>query len=346
MIKHGAPKDLNAASEETPADLAWNKIATRTIDSTRSEAFSTIFEKETWLEDRCLTTLHQTVLDLLPTRRNLREELQISTKMINAVDVSKRTPLSWAAELGNVDHVKVLLEFGADTEIKSVAGLTALHYAAQSAKPACLNALLEKGAKISARNDWSQHALNILCFFSDDANSAEILLRYGIDIDEKDQYGSSPLSNAAFTNRPSMIKCLLKHGADIETGGHDSIYPLSDAVYANCHEAVETLLDHGASTSGKDLLHTLAWRGDLRTMELMANRKTSISMHKDTLNDEGRTALDFLNDRDDVSEPMRELFTKISDGTTAVDEDDDDKLTFHDAIEDHLAHTPIFGVVA
>ena len=340
LLQNGAHIDVSAANEETPADLAWNKICTGSIPTAKSEVFACMFEKDTWLEDRHLCTIHKIILDLLPTARDLSSELDVSAKDINATDTFKRTPLSWAAEIGHEHDIHALLTHGADTEITSVAGLTPLHYAAQGGRINCLRALLSHGANVHARNEWSQHALNIACFFHDDPELAAVLLDAGADINEQDMYESSALSCAAFTNRPNMAKYLLHRGANINNERSEICNPLDEAVHSNSHECISLLLREGASLTrknifGNTILHTLAARGDLWSWELFANH-ADLSILDASLPDcNEKTARTSLEERGDEISPYHwELFERIVAHPERVREEADEQEQFYDVIGD------------
>ncbi|KAL9083577.1 MAG: hypothetical protein Q9159_005705 [Coniocarpon cinnabarinum] len=359
LVKQGAHTDVAAANEETPADLAWNKICNQTLSSAQSDVLAVLFEKETWLEDRHLSTLHKLVLDLLPSQRSLKDELEISTTSINALDSFKRTPLSWAAEIGNEDHVRTLLEYGANPEISSVAGFRPLHYAAQGAKVGCMQALLDHHADVSAHNEWGQHALNITCYFSDNPECARVLLDGGADIDEQDTYESSALSTAAFTNRPSMLHYLLERGAAINNVRSDTISPLDEAVSMNSHECISILLRRGASITFRNmfdntLLHTMARRADLWTMELFANQSHLPNFDVTLADCDGNTAQQLFDARgDEVTPYMRQLFNRIASNRRdpaeeeeQVDEEEDGVEVFHDMLDEFAPPLGLVGVSA
>lgn len=50
---------------------------------------------------------------------------------MNIRDGALMTPLMWAAFHGRTDHVRLLLEKGADPSIKDMDGMTAVHWSVQ-----------------------------------------------------------------------------------------------------------------------------------------------------------------------------------------------------------------------
>ncbi len=82
-------------------------------------------------------------------------------------------------------------------------------------------------------------------------NTSEIQLHVdaGTDLNEKDQYGSSPLAIAATFNKPEVARLLIEGGADINTRAGDGSTPLHTAAFFCRKEIVEMLLDNGADVS-------------------------------------------------------------------------------------------------
>jgi uncharacterized protein len=71
-----------------------------------------------------------------------------------------RTALMWAAEYGRREVVTMLLDRGAATEAKSVNGHTALIIAAEGGEREVVALLLDRGADASARSDEGKTALD------------------------------------------------------------------------------------------------------------------------------------------------------------------------------------------
>jgi hypothetical protein len=64
----------------------------------------------------------------------------------------KRTPLHWAAQLGNMDMIKLLIDHGANKDAQDVDGNTPLHLAARNVKINAIKYLLENGAQYNSVN--------------------------------------------------------------------------------------------------------------------------------------------------------------------------------------------------
>ncbi|KAM0013940.1 putative ankyrin repeat-containing domain-containing protein [Helianthus debilis subsp. tardiflorus] len=100
----------------------------------------------------------------------------LSVSGINSVDEKGWAPMYSAASSGNVEIVNILLDIGADINLKNDGDRTALYYAAS------------KG--------W--------------VKVAEILLSNGAKINAKDKVGCTPLHRAASTGNSELCKLLIE----------------------------------------------------------------------------------------------------------------------------------------
>jgi uncharacterized protein len=81
--------------------------------------------------------------------------------LLNARDAHGCTPLMWAAGDGNLAALEALVPAGADLNLQSPSGNTALHYAIASARPITkriAQRLLEAGANIRIQNSNGEDA--------------------------------------------------------------------------------------------------------------------------------------------------------------------------------------------
>ena len=119
-----------------------------------------------------------------------------------------------AAEIGNIDEIRSLLEKNANIEAVDEVGRTPLLLAASHHDLTLAQFLLDNGAKIDQRSKCGWHCLhyasskgyiNVLQFFLDK----------GCDIDSKDEEGWTPLLVAMQYNQREAIDFLLNQGANI-----------------------------------------------------------------------------------------------------------------------------------
>ena len=278
LIKAGARRDVLDFNNHTPTDIAYDKIYSPSTEVVCRDGLQGLFQAESWLEQKQFSEVHKVVLNLVGGLWTLQEVLAISTHAINTPDSEGRTPLSWAAERGDVASVNILLKHGAKVNHGDKDGNTPLHWSCKAPSPSALRTLLNTGANASAQNKWQQSPLNWATFFSNDPTFAEILLaQAGVDIDELDMYGSTPASNAAFGLHDATLAYLLERGARVNHSNNYGTSVLLDCIGHNGHAALRVLLQHARSSGldlgyrdarGENCLHHLARHGDGDTASL------------------------------------------------------------------------------
>lgn len=116
--------------------------------------------------------------------------------------------LSFASFKGNEEMVKMLMERGADVNLKSEVGSTALINSARSGNKTILEMLINNGADVNAQESDGRTALMYAAW----GNRTEIfkmLLAAGADVSLKDKNGDTALEWAQ-RNRNSKIPEILK----------------------------------------------------------------------------------------------------------------------------------------
>ncbi|WP_421901417.1 ankyrin repeat domain-containing protein [Maridesulfovibrio sp.] len=75
----------------------------------------------------------------------------------------------------------------------------------------------------------------------------QILLKNGVDFDERDSFGGTALHAAMFQDDIEVIRLLIEAGYDVDAQGTSNGFtPLHDAVWANNYEGAKLLLESGA----------------------------------------------------------------------------------------------------
>lgn len=164
-----------------------------------------------------------------------------------------RTPLSWAANQRNDTLVQLLVEKGADIEAKEEDSQTPLLRAAMYGNEAMVRLLVEKGADIEARDKDGQTPLLQAVGYENEA-MVWLLVEKGANIEAQDDIESqTPLSWAAELGNEAIVRILLEKGADIETKNNEfGQTPLSLAAEKGHEAVVRLLLDKGADIEAKD----------------------------------------------------------------------------------------------
>jgi ankyrin repeat protein len=155
--------------------------------------------------------------------------------------INGSTPLSQAADRGNIEMVKLLLKRKANVNSADDSGATPVRKAAAGNWPELVKVLLDAGADPKLKNGSGQSAL----FGISNPDVIELLLTHGTDPNEVDRSGYSAL--AQLLNHPAAMESLLNHGANPNFVLPSGVPALFSAVIGGQQRAVELLLEHGAN---------------------------------------------------------------------------------------------------
>jgi hypothetical protein len=146
------------------------------------------------------------------------------------------TPLMMAVLYGDADTVQLLLDSGADPNLRNEAGATALMWATDD--PEKTRLLLRRGADAKARSEDGRTPLLIAAGRFGSSAVVKLLLDAGADPSVK-AHGllgpTTPLSQAAHAGDEAVLQLLLKHGADVKGAGS---LPLGLALNASSPKCV------------------------------------------------------------------------------------------------------------
>jgi hypothetical protein len=135
------------------------------------------------------------------------------------------TALNQACALNNAPLVRLLIEHGADVNLRSppeTLGATALSSACESKSEACARALLEAGADPNAvyagPEDGAAHrsALAHVCLYAEE-NCLRALLEHGARV------STLALRHACWSGSPGCVRALLDGGADVQADGASAL---------------------------------------------------------------------------------------------------------------------------
>ena len=150
------------------------------------------------------------------TKQNLspEERTKLNSKLVKAV------------ELGKIGKIKVLLEEGADVNVRDVTSWTPLHIA-----------INQSGIAVNyIRN------LELI----------KLLIAKGANINVTDYEGMTPLHFTAYAGDIKIAKLLIKEGADVNATGHHRWTPLHLAAIHDCPKYISFLLGKGARMDVRD----------------------------------------------------------------------------------------------
>ena len=142
------------------------------------------------------------------------------------------TLLMIAARNGHVQIVELLLKRGADINLQTSLGSSALNTAAYGGRERMVEMLLQHGAEIGTALTAAAHGGK--------ERVVDLLLRRGAEIDLQDKDGESALVLAACFNRPAVVRRLLRAGADTAAraeNGKTALQLAKEEGHAECVEA-------------------------------------------------------------------------------------------------------------
>jgi len=164
------------------------------------------------------------------------------------------TPLVYAAALGRIEAIDVLLDAGADADgIARIADgrrLSPLGAAVIGDKPDCMRLLLDRGADPNGYDEDLVTPLHVAATHAR-ARAATVLLDAGAEVNAREEQGWTPLtrvinSGADESSRVECARVLLKSGADANQRDRYDRAALHQAIWLNSAAMVRVLLENGA----------------------------------------------------------------------------------------------------
>jgi ankyrin repeat protein len=165
-------------------------------------------------------------------------------------DIKDSPTLLHLAILNNQDDVvRILIEMGADINIRSSKKFTALHFAARVDNVDIITLLLDKGMSVNVTNKWGQTPLHSAAR-SGSLRATKVLFRRGAAIDKTDRDGSTSLIYAARNLKMEVVRFLVENGADVNVSSRYEGSALYQATDKGQLELMQYLLDNGADVNG------------------------------------------------------------------------------------------------
>lgn len=159
--------------------------------------------------------------------RELVSLISSNKSLVSISGDSKQTLLVYACVVGNLNAIKVLLDFGADKNIQDETGNTPLIEACLHGHSQVVSMLIEVGANVNLKNDDGETALTsaIVCSH---AGIARLLIENGSNVNCKTNIGETPLTLAVQDSLTNVARYLIENGADTNyTVGTTSVLKLA-----------------------------------------------------------------------------------------------------------------------
>ncbi|KAI4188975.1 MAG: hypothetical protein L6R41_001784 [Letrouitia leprolyta] len=334
LLQAGGDPFLETEAPMAAVDYAATISLGQSANAQTINSLHELFLDTASLEHGNFSDLHKIILQI--RSGDVEEELSKSTADLDVLDATGRSPLSWAAQRGDVKAVKLLLAYGADPNNSNNFRMTPMHYAAQATNPICLKVLLENGALITQQaRGWN--ALHYICSLHDNPAYVKLLLQHSFDINERTYVGKTALSLAVLRNRIKSAACLIGQGADLDVLDKEGNSPLSLSVKFGRFELMKLLLRSGAThklLSGGDdtLLHIVAKFPDFRIVEYFLENDL-LDVDPEARNKDGLTARELLlmyNSDPKIALAFQKLLSKMSTKTSR----DQREISSNDILDD------------
>lgn len=164
-----------------------------------------------------------------------------------------RSALLEACEHGHTAITSLLLRNGADVNVYDSEGDSALILAAARGHCQVVSVLLRVGCNVSHVNRWGRNALHEACsVWSGPSSTVELLALSGINIDDVDDMGNTPLMLATLGCRSDIVRALLSTSCDVNKAGTTQVRPLEIAVIKESVEIMQMLYAAGCDMNGID----------------------------------------------------------------------------------------------
>jgi len=175
---------------------------------------------------------------------------------INARNKEDQTPqhlllAMWIGRRLDIDSIRFFIERGADVDVVDKNHSTLLHRASYNGNVKVAQLLLEHGANVNMRNEEGHTPLHrVLAGLDDDIgdyffDTIQLLLEHGADVDALDGAQSTPLHVASEDGSARATRLLLEHGANIHLKNNEGHTP-SQVASTNGHEEIARLLSEAS----------------------------------------------------------------------------------------------------
>ncbi|NND73239.1 MAG: hypothetical protein HKN43_16820 [Rhodothermales bacterium] len=167
------------------------------------------------------------------------------------LDNPAHTLLASAAVANQLDVIQLLLDAGANVDIASDSGFTALHYAVVNDQLDAVNKLLQSGASVSTWTDDGRTALHLAAKHNA-VRLFQPLVNAGSEVDLRAAGNDTPLIHGINQRHVESVAALIDLGANIELQTRAGYSPLAHAVRKSTGSVVQLLIDAGANINASD----------------------------------------------------------------------------------------------
>ena len=157
-----------------------------------------------------------------------------------------KASLHAAAEDGNINVVKALLERGIDINSRNPYdhNRTPLDRAAHKGNVDLVRLLIERGAEVDARDDWGWTPLHCASD-SGHLEVSRVLIDHGANVNARHRDHWTPMHISAYLGHLELVKLILECGADVHAPNSHGQTPYQTLLTSGHREAADLLWEHG-----------------------------------------------------------------------------------------------------
>ena len=261
IVDHGANVNATNSKYETALLVACSKGNEDAID-----VLSTAGADPNSVDHDGDTCLHKAVF--WTCSKGVLQALVDQGANVHATNGKNETALLVACLKGNEDAISVMLTVGADPNIVDADGDTCLHNAVfQDCSKEALQALVDQGANVNARNGYDQTALSV-AFAKRNEKAISVILTAGADPNIVDADGDTCLHRAVYQGfSKEVLHSLVVHGANVNATNnkHKTALSVALACSRKNENAIHVILTGGADpaiidANGDTCLHKAAFQ--------------------------------------------------------------------------------------
>ncbi|CRG88629.1 Ankyrin repeat domain-containing protein 50 [Talaromyces islandicus] len=208
-----------------------------------------------------------------------------------------RTPLSWAAQDGRLDILKLLIQTGSAIDEEDGGGRTGLSRASENGHEAVVKLLIDKGADV---NCSSKNGFTPLLLASNNSHEvvARLLIDKGADVNARNNEGWTSLLWASQRGHEELARLFIDRGADVNASDNEGRTSLLWTSQRGHEELARLLIDKGAdvNASNNDGQRSLLWASQIGykgVMRLLIDKGADVNARDNN----GRTSLLWTSQR-------------------------------------------------
>ncbi|KAJ7235509.1 ankyrin repeat-containing domain protein [Mycena rebaudengoi] len=333
LVNNGAEADLDTGAPMTARMLAVELILSNSLSKRESENLADMISHQDSdeISTKILSEMHfsrhhcevlglpvpgdSSNLDIPFGPANLDQDQD--TPLVDSLDRTSRTALSWAAQRGDGEWCTKLLERGANMFLVDTGGNSALHYSVQARGPHALRALLShfdaidsyRPSNLNISNDGGWTPLHHAAYYQDDPVFVTLLISSRVNINAVTKVGKTPAMMAALRKRARALRVLIEHHANLNVTDKNGWNALKLAILnspadAACVrllvEASGVDLSPDQSEDGETVLHFVARKPALDIFDTLKEVVRRKLVDPSERNREGLTAMEVLERSESV----------------------------------------------